>query len=196
MPCTLAVSTFRSNGFAIKIITAHVDCHDDAHIIRSGRKEKHRYFRHFPDLLAPVVTVKKREDECPSAPVADRLRQILSAHRKNPAHRTPPCPTKPGVAGSHLQSLRHLSTIIIRYIYSSFSKSSHEQVIRKIPGLNFYKTGCIPFVTHGNILYKLSRFCPLQDTARFLFSYPFYFRTDCSCPEQLRYVFMKALPIL
>ena len=45
--------------FCDKIITAHVDCHDDAHIIRSGRKEKHRYFRHFPDLLAPVVTVKK-----------------------------------------------------------------------------------------------------------------------------------------
>ena len=83
------------------------------------------------------------------------------------------------------------STIIIRYIYSSFSKSSHEQVIRKIPGLNFYKTGCIPFVTHGNILYKLSRFCPLQDTARFLFFLSFYFRTDCSCSEQLRYVFMK-----
>ena len=83
------------------------------------------------------------------------------------------------------------STIMIRYIYSSFSKFSHEQVIRKIPGLNFYKTGCIPFVTHRNILYKLSRFCPLQDTARFLFFLSFYFRTDCSCSEQLRYVFMK-----
>ena len=78
------------------------------------------------------------------------------------------------------------STIIIRYIYSSFSKSSHEQVIRKIPGLNFYKTGCIPFVTHRNILYKLSRFCPLQDTARFLFFLSFYFRTARSCSEQLR----------
>lgn len=82
------------------------------------------------------------------------------------------------------------STIIIRYIYSSFSKSSHEQVIRKISGLNFYKTGCIPFVTHRNILYKLSRFCPLQDTARFLFFLSFYFRTDCSVPSQLRKLFL------
>ena len=60
-----------------EIIAAHIDRHDDIHIIRRRRHEDYRNLRHLPDPAAPVVPVVKGKLDVHQHQLGRRPRELL-----------------------------------------------------------------------------------------------------------------------
>ena len=49
------------HGLGDEVVPAHVQCHDDVHVVRRRGEKHHRYRRNLPNPAAPVVSVPVRE---------------------------------------------------------------------------------------------------------------------------------------
>src|SRR5699024_6628528 len=60
-----------------EVVPAHVERHQDVHVVRRGRDEDHRHLRDLSDLGAPVVAVEERQPDVHQHEVRLKRRELL-----------------------------------------------------------------------------------------------------------------------